>query len=300
MTKKIEKRPVGLFMFGADWRAEPTLMVSSEGARLLWFEMLLHMAESEQRGFLLFNGRKPTPREVAILTRTDPEKVEERLAELEANGVFSRDRRGVIYSRKIVRDEKKAAKSRANGHKGGNPALRVTQEKHKEIPPQDNPQDNPDDKPGVKPITLPPSSTPTPEEESPTLGSSAPTKTETQKRPEGGAKAALWAEMKLWVGGKDPARLIGAWVRDHGEGPVFAAYFKALKVQPAEPKSWMVDELKRAKAGPRPKPETPPPEPKSRMVITREKSGKELMREYFADLNCDWADPELAQAVVAH
>jgi uncharacterized protein YdaU (DUF1376 family) len=46
--------------------------------------------------------------------------------------------------------------------------------------------------------------------------------------------------------------------------------------------------------------ERPKPEPKSRMVITREKSGKELMREYFAELNCDWADPELAAAGAVH
>jgi hypothetical protein len=83
-------------------------------------------------------------------------------------------------------------------------------------------------------------------QESPTIGRSLPTDTESQTRPEGGAKAALWAEMKAWLGGKDPGRLIGAWCRDYGEGPVFAAYFKALKAHPAEPKSWMVDELKRS------------------------------------------------------
>jgi uncharacterized protein YdaU (DUF1376 family) len=88
--------------------------------------------------------------------------------------------------------------------------------------------------------------TKTKEVESYTEGKNLPTNTESHTRPEGGAKAVLWAEMKAWLGGKDPGRLIGAWCRDYGEGPVFAAYFKALKVQPAEPKSWMVDELKRS------------------------------------------------------
>jgi uncharacterized protein YdaU (DUF1376 family) len=86
-------------------------------------------------------------------------------------------------------------------------------------------------------------------EESYTEGKSLPTNTESHTRPEGGAKAVLWAEMKAWLGGKDPGRLIGAWCRDYGEGPVFAAYFKALKATPAEPKSWMVDELKRSTGG---------------------------------------------------
>jgi flagellar motor protein MotB len=83
-------------------------------------------------------------------------------------------------------------------------------------------------------------------QESSTKGRNLPTNTASQTRPEGGAKVLLWAEMKAWLGGKDPGRLIAAWCRDHGEGPVFAAYFKALKSTPAEPKSWMVDELKRS------------------------------------------------------
>ncbi|MEJ0094534.1 MAG: hypothetical protein WDN46_14195 [Methylocella sp.] len=55
------------------------------------------------------------------------------LLELERNGVFSRDRKGVIYSRRIVRDEKKSSLARKNGKNGGNPSL----SKQKEIPASD-------------------------------------------------------------------------------------------------------------------------------------------------------------------
>lgn len=113
----------GFFFYPADWRSDPALMMCSEGARLLWLEMLLLMAESDQIGYLRIKGRTPTPKQIAALTRTDPELVEERLNELEEGGVFSRDKRGVIFSRKMVRDEEKARKSRANGKKGGNPSL---------------------------------------------------------------------------------------------------------------------------------------------------------------------------------
>ena len=133
----------GFFFYPADWRSDPALMMCNEGARLLWFEMLLIMSESDQIGYLRIKGRTPTPKQIAALTRTDPELVEERLNELEEGGVFSRDKRGVIFSRKMVRDEEKARKSRANGKKGGNPSLL----KQRTNGGSDNPPDNGDDKP---------------------------------------------------------------------------------------------------------------------------------------------------------
>lgn len=123
-----------LQFFPTNWRSDPALAMCSEGARLLWFEMLLVMHEAEPRGFLVVNGKAPDPRQIAMLTRTDPALVDERLAELEQNGVFSRNGRGVIYSRKMCRDEKKAQTARKNGASGGNPNLR----KQTPIPPSDN------------------------------------------------------------------------------------------------------------------------------------------------------------------
>jgi hypothetical protein len=134
MPRRKDARACGVFMFGADWRAEPTLMLCSEGARLLWFEMLLLMAESEKRGYLLINNKRPSPAQIAALTRTDPAKARERLEELESNGVFSRDGSGAIYSRRMVRD----LKNRANGALGGNPSLG----NHKGNEKSDNPNDN--------------------------------------------------------------------------------------------------------------------------------------------------------------
>jgi hypothetical protein len=61
--------------------------------------------------------------------------------------------------------------------------------------------------------------------------------------------------MKAWLGEHcptvaDPAKLIGRWVSEYGEGAVFSAYFKAEAKCPADPRSWMVDELKRSKPAP--------------------------------------------------
>lgn len=127
-----------MYFYAPDWRSDPELAMCSEGARLLWFEMLLLMNESKQRGFLLVSGKKPSPQQIAMLTRTSVEHVEDRLSELSNNGVYSTDRRGFIYSRKMVREEKKRRIARENGKKGGNPKLCEQTEKT----PLDNQQDN--------------------------------------------------------------------------------------------------------------------------------------------------------------
>lgn len=92
-------------------------------------------------------------------------------------------------------------------------------------------------------------------EESYTEGKNLPTNTESYTRAKPRAKAVLWAEMKAWLTEHcptvaDPAKLIGRWVSEYGEGAVFAAYFKAEAKCPADARSWMVDELKRSKPAP--------------------------------------------------
>lgn len=138
----MSKRP-GLYLYRDAWLAEQGLVMCSENARYLWVMMLMLMNENEPRGYLLVNGKPPTPHQLAVMTMTDPTMIEERLAELESAGVFSRDRRGVIFSRRMIRESRKARTARENGRKGGNPSLR----KQTEIPPSDNQNGNPDVKP---------------------------------------------------------------------------------------------------------------------------------------------------------
>jgi hypothetical protein len=106
-------------------------------AQGFWMRLLCICAKED--GYLLISGAKPTDEDLAFVTRQPVEMVGAWVAELERRGVFSRDRRGVIYSRRMVADLKLAAKNRANGKKGGNPSLR----KDDGNPPSDNPPDNP-------------------------------------------------------------------------------------------------------------------------------------------------------------
>lgn len=245
---KRQGRGAGLYVFSADWRAEPTLKLCTEGARLLWWEMLLIMAESERRGFLLINGRQPSPDEIAVLTNTDREQVGSRLDELERNGVFSRNRDGIIFSRRIVSDEKKAKTAQKNGRKGGNPTLSNT----KQISASDNRSDKQQVNGEVKlseEITLPNLTLPNldtevieahhePQVPLPAVaGAVAPAS-------EPSLKAAVW-RCGVRLLGENARPLMGRWVRDYGLGAVAEALAAAERDQPADARGWITAALQR-------------------------------------------------------
>lgn len=107
----------GLFIYADDWRGDEALAMCSEGARYLWFEMLLVMNKSD--GYMIVNGRAPSPEQIATITRTDATQVVSRLEELRENGVMRVNRVGIIYCERMVRDAKRARTSRENGAKNG-------------------------------------------------------------------------------------------------------------------------------------------------------------------------------------
>jgi hypothetical protein len=109
--------------YPADWRSDPTLRAVSLCARGLWIECIALMHEADPYGFLCLNGKPMTPAVLAKQAGCGVEEVERLLSELEEAGVFSRNKAGTIYSRRMVRDEKLQRISRENGKKGGNPSL---------------------------------------------------------------------------------------------------------------------------------------------------------------------------------
>lgn len=112
-----------LKFYTTDWRADPRLKMCSMAARGLWIEMICLMHEATPYGHLLINGQSLTDAQLGALVGAPPDQIAALLGELEAAGVFSRTRAGVIYSRKLTRLDKKAAIARNNGRKGGNPSL---------------------------------------------------------------------------------------------------------------------------------------------------------------------------------
>ena len=132
--------------YPSDWRADQALRICSLAARGLWIEMLCIMHESSKPGLLMINDNPVTETHLALMTGASPDQVANLIAELESAGVFSRNREGVIYSRRMTRDQKRAKTARKNGKKGGNPTLR----KQRRNQPLVNPPDKPPDKGWVK------------------------------------------------------------------------------------------------------------------------------------------------------
>jgi DNA-binding Lrp family transcriptional regulator len=107
----------------ADWRTDAALRLCGYAARGLWIDMLSIMHEAG--GYLVVNGRAPTPKQIAQLTGGTEREVMALLRELEDAGVFSRTDAGVIYSRRMVRDAEANAIAREHGKRGGNPKLKA-------------------------------------------------------------------------------------------------------------------------------------------------------------------------------
>jgi hypothetical protein len=128
--------------YWADWGSDPALRLCSLAAQGLWMRMLCVAAEAQPRGYVTVNGVPLDSNDIARIAGETKATVDDLLSELEKKGVFSRDRRGCIYSRRMVRDEKIAEKNEKNGKKGGNPSLR----KQTQISDWDNPPDKPGDK----------------------------------------------------------------------------------------------------------------------------------------------------------
>lgn len=104
----------GPFMkfYPADWRAEPSLRMVSLAARGLWIECVCLMHEATPYGHLLSHGRAVTDTQLALLVGAPVEVIRELLAELGGAGVYSRTRTGVIYSRRMTADARRAAEGR--------------------------------------------------------------------------------------------------------------------------------------------------------------------------------------------
>jgi hypothetical protein len=135
-----DKRKPWLKFFGRDWRSSAKLRLCSPLARAVWIDMITLMAEARPAGFLLVDGVPPTADELASLIGTPAREVRRALAELAGKRVYSivgqpmaddvaclipgAIPKGVILSRRMVRDEAKAVKDRENGRGGGNPTLK--------------------------------------------------------------------------------------------------------------------------------------------------------------------------------
>jgi hypothetical protein len=120
------KRPAFLF-YPADWLRDTGLRSCSATARGLWIDMICFMHEGYPYGHLKVGDKVILPANLARMCGLTMGETEGCLAELRDAGVFDIDENGVIFSRRMIRDEELRNKRAAGGILGGNPNLIASQ-----------------------------------------------------------------------------------------------------------------------------------------------------------------------------
>lgn len=110
--------------YPGDWRKDPGVQALTYEERGVWFEMLLIMFESSERGFLVLNGQKMPDEALARMLGLLNQQVNQIVSKLIAYGVAKvEDGTGIIFCSRMVKDEV-LRKTRSNSGKlGGNPTL---------------------------------------------------------------------------------------------------------------------------------------------------------------------------------
>lgn len=108
------KRPAFQWYPG-DFKRDTALQSCSFYARSIWREMLDLMHDGEPYGYLTANGEPISIDEFARMIGEPQRKVHTATIELERKKVFSRTDEGVIYSRRMIRDEATRTKRAAGG-----------------------------------------------------------------------------------------------------------------------------------------------------------------------------------------
>lgn len=110
----------------------PEVRGLSFAAKGLWIDMLCLMFESPRRGYLQTKTGQPVSlAQLARMTGGATDEVSHLLQELDNAGVYSTHGDGTIYSRRMVRDERKRNKCAEAGRRGGgNPTFKGSSKGH--------------------------------------------------------------------------------------------------------------------------------------------------------------------------
>lgn len=122
-----------------DWLADGELRGCSPAARGLWIDLLCLMYGSDERGALISNGRPWTVDRIAnSVTGFARDLLDVCLDELEEKHVSSRDDRGALCSRRMLREEDIRQKRENAGRKGGLSRASKAQAKSKQTSDSDS------------------------------------------------------------------------------------------------------------------------------------------------------------------
>jgi DnaT DNA-binding domain len=116
------KRPAFQF-YPADWRKDAALQSCSLAAQGMWMNMLCIAHECEPYGHLTINGLPMSAAQIGRLVGLNAKECQPLLTELLDAGVVSTTPGGVLFSRRMVRDERLRNVRADAGRLGGNPTL---------------------------------------------------------------------------------------------------------------------------------------------------------------------------------
>ena len=140
--------------YPGDWHKDQGVQALNLLQRGAWFELLLMMHDSDERGVLLVNGSPMPDAVIARRLGLDNQSANQILTTLLTYGVASRrDTDGALFCRRMVKDERLRQVRTESGKKGGNPRLlNQTPNQPANQPPKQTPTT------GVKQIPTPSSS----------------------------------------------------------------------------------------------------------------------------------------------
>lgn len=95
-----------------DWMRDPALRSCCVAARGLWMDMLAIAHDGKPYGHVTINGRPATPKQIATISGVTEKHAASLLQELEEAGVFSRTHDGIIFSRRMLKDQEAAEHGR--------------------------------------------------------------------------------------------------------------------------------------------------------------------------------------------
>ena len=129
--------------YPGDHRRDTNVQGCSYAARGLWGEMMNLMHDGEPYGHLTTGGKGMTDAQLASMTGGQLPLVRKLLKELAEAKVYTRTATGVIYCRRMVKDEATRRQKKANGKLGGNPRLLNHEDNQQDIHPLNQPDNHP-------------------------------------------------------------------------------------------------------------------------------------------------------------
>ncbi len=123
--------------YPGDWLRDVDLRTCSLAARGLWLDMLCLMWQAPRRGYLQqSSGNAITTEMLARAVGTGTDDVAGLLQELESAGVFSHGEHGMIYSRRMVREETERAGARERQRRSRGETPSVSRRCHGDVTPE--------------------------------------------------------------------------------------------------------------------------------------------------------------------